>query len=156
MSIAVLDIDGVVADVRHRLHFLDRRPKDWAGFFAAAGDDPPLATGIELAHELAAMHELVWLTGRPEQLRRVTSRWLDAHGLPSDELQMRPRSDHRPARVIKVSALRRLAGRGVAAFVDDDDEVVSAVLAAGFPAVHADWVPRDAPLRAAQDDLGRT
>jgi hypothetical protein len=34
--LAVFDLDGVLADVRHRLHFLDRRPKDWDGFFAAA------------------------------------------------------------------------------------------------------------------------
>ena len=42
----MFDIDGVVADVRHRLHFLQRRPKDWPGFFAAAADDPGLAEGI--------------------------------------------------------------------------------------------------------------
>ena len=43
--IAVLDIDGVLADVRHRLHHLDKRPKDWAAFFAAAGRDPAAARG---------------------------------------------------------------------------------------------------------------
>ena len=34
--LAIVDIDGVVADVRHRLHHLDRRPKNWSAFFAAA------------------------------------------------------------------------------------------------------------------------
>jgi hypothetical protein len=55
-----------------------------------------------------------------------------------------------------MSVLRRLAPRGVAAFVDDDDEVVAAAVAAGFPALLADWVPRDAELRRAQDEEGRT
>jgi len=37
----VVDIDGVLADVGHRLHFFHHRPKDWKGFLAAARTDPP-------------------------------------------------------------------------------------------------------------------
>src|ERR1700759_5545664 len=66
--LAVIDIDGVVADVRHRLRFLDRRPKDWDGFFAAADQDLPLEAGIARVTELAGGHDVVWLTGRPERL----------------------------------------------------------------------------------------
>ena len=51
---AVVDIDGVVADVRHRLAFLDRRPKDWDGFFDAAVEDPLLPEGAAVVAELAA------------------------------------------------------------------------------------------------------
>src|SRR5262245_40046635 len=68
-SIAVVDVDGVVADVRHRLHHLNRRPKDWGRFFASAARDPALTEGVELAREYAQTHVLVWLTGRPEHLR---------------------------------------------------------------------------------------
>ena len=35
-GVAVLDIDGVLADVSHRLGHVQRRPKDWDAFFAAA------------------------------------------------------------------------------------------------------------------------
>src|SRR5262245_49979 len=38
----LVDIDGVVADAGHRLHLVERRPRDWDAFFAAAADDPPL------------------------------------------------------------------------------------------------------------------
>ncbi|MBV9822860.1 MAG: hypothetical protein JO144_11525, partial [Actinobacteria bacterium] len=85
MGIAVFDIDGVVADVRHRLHFLERRPKDWPGFFAAAARDTGLAEGIERVLAAAAEHEIVWLTGRPNSLRAVTRRWLDERELPGTE-----------------------------------------------------------------------
>ena len=34
--LAIVDLDGVVADVRHRLHHLEGRRKDWGRFFAAA------------------------------------------------------------------------------------------------------------------------
>ena len=47
--LAVFDIDGVLADVSHRLPFVARRPKDWDAFFAAAVDDPPFAQGVALA-----------------------------------------------------------------------------------------------------------
>src|SRR5438046_4436126 len=80
--VAVFDVDGVVADVRHRLHHLSRRPKNWGAFFAAAGRDPVLDAGVQLAREYATGHRLVWLTGRPEHLRPVTEHWLTRHGLP--------------------------------------------------------------------------
>jgi phosphoglycolate phosphatase-like HAD superfamily hydrolase len=155
-GLAVFDIDGVVADVRHRLHHLAGRSKDWDGFFDAAADDPPLPTGLALVADLAQRHEIVWLTGRPAWLRSVTAAWLESHDLPGRELNMRANYDHRPAALYKMSVLKDLAPRGVAAFIDDDDEVIQAALAAGYPAVLADWVPRAAALREAQDRLGRS
>ena len=73
----MIDIDGVVADVRHRLHYLRR--SRWDLFFDEAQDDPPLSTGIELVHTLAQDREIVWLSGRPEWLRGVTADWLKRH-----------------------------------------------------------------------------
>lgn len=157
--LAVFDIDGVVADVRHRLHHL-RRPNRWSNFFRAAGEDPLLAEGAALVADLAREHEIVWLTGRPDWLRGTTTDWLAEHGLPGTELHMRPEGDYRPARIFKLAVLRKLGARGIAAFVDDDREVIDAALAAGYPAALADWVPRDDPyadvLRDAQERYGRT
>jgi hypothetical protein len=153
--LAVFDIDGVVADVRHRLHHLDRR-RSWTSFFEAAHEDPLLAEGEALVAELGRTHEIVWLTGRPEWLRDTTADWLAQHGLPDGEIHLRPYGDYRPAPRYKLDVLHGLAPRGIAAVIDDDDEVVRAALAAGFPAVLADWVPRSATLRRAQDRDGRT
>jgi phosphoglycolate phosphatase-like HAD superfamily hydrolase len=153
--LAVFDIDGVVADVRHRLHHLEG-PRSWPAFFDAAGADPLLPEGARLVADLAREHEIVWLTGRPAWLRDTTADWLARHGLPGTELHLRPGRDHRPARLYKVEVLRRLAPRRIAAFVDDDSDVVDAAVAAGFPAALADWVPRDATLRDAQERFGRT
>jgi hypothetical protein len=152
--LAVFDIDGVVADVRHRLHHLHRG--HWHRFFAEADADPVLGEGTALVADLAGQHEIVWLTGRPEWLRGTTEDWLRRHRLAGAEMHMRSDGDYRPARVYKLETLNRLRARGIAAFIDDDAEVVDAALAAGFPAVLADWVPRDDDLRAAQEQLGRT
>ncbi len=155
--LAVFDIDGVVADVRHRVHHLEGRHRSWTGFFRAADRDPLLAEGARLVADLRREHDIVWLTGRPEWLRAVTTDWLRSNGLPADELHLRPDHDYRPAPRYKLDVLRRLRSRGIAAVIDDDDdEVIRAALAAGFPAVLADWVPRGATLRRAQDRDGRT
>jgi hypothetical protein len=153
--IAVFDIDGVVADVRHRLHHLQGWG-DWSAFFDDAAADPLLAEGARLAADLAQDHEIVWLTGRPEWLRTVTEDWLAQHDLPGRELHMRPNRDYRPARAFKLDVLTGLRKRGIAALVDDDIEVVEAALVAGFPAALADWVPRDGLLHDAQERTGRT
>ena len=52
-SVVVFDVDGVLADVRHRLRHVERKPKDWPAFFAAMGDDAPLPEGVALAREQA-------------------------------------------------------------------------------------------------------
>jgi hypothetical protein len=114
--LAVFDVDGVLADVRHRLHHVERRPKDWDAFFAAAVDDPPLEQGVALARASAEDCEVVYVTGRPERCRADTLAWFARHGLPDGRLSMRSERDRRPARLAKPGLLRRTrrgpAGRG--------------------------------------------
>ena len=159
--LAVVDIDGVVADVRHRLHFIQRKPKDWNAFFAAADADPPHLEGLELVRQLAEAHEIVFLTGRPRRTERSTVQWLAQHGLGGHRVLMRPDSDRRPAAVLKRERLDELAaGRSVGVVVDDDPIVIRALAAAGYPTLEADWERRaleeERSLRAAQEQEGRT
>lgn len=142
-SAAVFDVDGVLADVRHRLPHVQRRPKDWTAFFAAMGEDGPLDVGIRLAHDQVEQgHLVVYLTGRNESHRRTTEAWLRRHGLPEGRLVMRPEHDRRPARLFKPEALRRLArSLRIVAVIDDDEAVVTVLRAAGWPVLHATWMP---------------
>jgi phosphoglycolate phosphatase-like HAD superfamily hydrolase len=155
--LAAFDIDGVLADVRHRLRHVERRPKDWEAFFAAAPDDPPLAPGVALVLESAKDCEVVYVTGRPERCRADTLAWFDKHGLPAGRLSMRGGRDRRPARIAKPELLQRLAaGRVVAVVVDDDPAVCAAYEQAGFPVLRAEWMGSEPALRQAQEDEGRT
>ena len=155
--LAVFDIDGVLADVHHRLHHLDGPRKDWAAFFAAAPDDPPLPQGVALAREAAAECEVVYVTGRPEHCREDTVTWLREHGLPKGRLVMRRPRDRRPARMAKPELLRELAtGRVVAVVVDDDLAVCEAYEEAGWTVLRATWADRSPALEQAQEESGRT
>ena len=164
LPLAVFDVDGVLADVRHRLAFLDRSPKDWAGFFGAAPLDPPLPDGVALAQQSALDCEVVYVTGRPEHCRADTLAWFAAHGLPAGRLSMRSNRDRRPARLAKPDLLAALAsGRIVAVVVDDDLAVCDAYEAHGYRVIRATWMPKPENayqqgdlLLEAQDLEGRT
>ncbi len=159
--LAIVDIDGVVADVRHRLHHIERRPKDWDAFFAAAPDDPPHTEGVAVVQRLAEDHDIVFLTGRPGWLRAATEAWLEANGIGGHQVVMRPRNDRRPAARVKLELVRKLsAGRQLDVIVDDDEAVVSALQDAGYPVYTADWERRsaaeEATLLEAQEVSGET
>jgi phosphoglycolate phosphatase-like HAD superfamily hydrolase len=158
----VFDVDGVLADVRHRLHHVETRPKNWPAFFAAADADPPLAAGITLVHQhQEAGDTVVYLTGRNESHRAQTLSWLSRHGLPTGRLLMRPERDFRPARQYKAEMVRELSTTGeVTLVVDDDVAVVATLHADGWPVLQADWMhatgPEQQALFQAQDTEGRT
>ena len=154
--LAVVDLDGVVADVRHRLHHLEGRRADWGSFFAAAVDDPPHDEGLAVVARLEVDHEVVYLTGRPESCRPDTERWLGEHGIAGRRLVMRPAGVRRPAAALKRALLAELAaGREVAVVVDDDPLVIAAMDEAGYPTFHAAWGGRSEALHQAQEVEGR-
>ncbi len=153
----MFDLDNTLADTAHRQHFLEGRRRDWAGFFAAAPDDPPLPAGVSLALDSARECEVVYLTGRPERYRRDTLDWLAAHGLPEGDVHMRSNADRRPARFTKLEILRRLArDREIRVLVDDDELVCDDAERAGFAVVRARWCAKSAALEEAQEREGRT
>ncbi|MFD7280971.1 hypothetical protein ACFV80_28970 [Streptomyces sp. NPDC059862] len=155
--LAVFDLDNTLADTAHRQRFLERKPRDWDGFFAAAPEDPPIAEGVTLALESARECEVVYLTGRPERCRPDTLEWLAAHGLPEGRVYMRRNDDRRPARYTKLGILRRLARtREIRVLVDDDELVCEDAEWAGFTVVRARWAAPSAALKVAQEREGRT
>lgn len=155
--VAVIDLDGVLADVRHRVHHVETQPKDWGAFFSAAPDDPVLEEGRTVVEALAEVHDLVYLSGRPERCRHDTERWLRTHGLPAAPVLLRPHHDRRPARFFKVESLDELSReRSVAVLVDDDPLVLEVARAAGYDVLPATWMDDLPALREAQEVDGET
>jgi FMN phosphatase YigB (HAD superfamily) len=155
--LAVFDIDGVLADVSHRLHHLRARPQRWERFFQSADRDPLLTEGAERLRAALVDHDVMYLTGRPERTRRLTERWLARHDLPTGPLVMRDDDDHRPARWLKREVLRSLAAtRDVVSVLDDDPAVVAVLEADGWPVELATWLPHSSTLQDAQERRGRT
>lgn len=135
MRCYVFDIDGTLADGTHRVHHILKEPKDWRAYFAACDGDTPFPHIVLLAKHLSAYANLVYVSGRSDEIRDKTERWLLHHDLPSGNLFMRKEGDHRPDDVLKVELLAEVRAAGfepIMAF-DDRNRVVAAWRAAGIP-----------------------
>ena len=94
--IYIFDIDGTLADISHRLHFIKKEPKDWKGFFEACSLDKPIPEVIAVMNALqAAKHTILVVTGRSSEIRDETYRWLNKHSALHHGLYMRNEGDHR-------------------------------------------------------------
>jgi phosphatidate phosphatase APP1 len=116
----ISDIDGTVANIEHRLHFIKGKDKDWDCFFAACPDDAPIPETIELLKLLSRANlslinspKIIYITGRDENTRTETQNWLNRNGCPVGPLYMRKSGDHRPDDVIKSEILDKLLNNGL-------------------------------------------
>jgi FMN phosphatase YigB (HAD superfamily) len=133
----IFDLDGTLADLRHRRHFVDGTDgkKDWDAFHAACADDalirPVADTMVRLAHAWADVW--VW-SGRMDTVRAETIEWLAANRLmrlldnPLDpRLKMRPAGDYTPDHILKERWLHAMSPGDRASLVmvfDDRQRVV--------------------------------
>lgn len=126
----VFDLDGTLANLDHRLHL--QITKDWRGFFAAVGGDTPILHAIKVAQAMAdAGHRVEVWSGRSDECREATERWLALNLVPYDALIMRTAGDTRPDDIVKQEFLR---GGGTPDLIfDDRDRVVAMWRGLGIP-----------------------
>lgn len=135
---AIIDIDGTLADVRHRQHHVSGSNPDWKAFFDAMPNDPPREAVVALVDMLALgiqfrpPMQLFICSGRPETHRKQTEKWLAKHcsGLwvmtGSEFLLMRPEGNYEADYKIKAEMLAGIQGQGyeVQFVIDDRQSVV--------------------------------
>ncbi len=122
-KLVLVDMDGTLADVSHRLHHIRGGKKNWKAFFRGMDDDPPSTIVLEWVRNLEPEYDVVIVTGRPEQYRGNTEAWLRKHGVKYAELLMRRDGDHRPDYTVKRELLSRLPKERVAFVIDDRPSV---------------------------------
>jgi hypothetical protein len=130
----LFDLDGTLADCTHRLHHIKSTRKNWKAFFAACDKDGPIPHIVELARHLLKVERLVFCSGRSNEVRKETEKWLKDHHL-SGPLYMRSARDKRPDYTVKGELLDRILADGwepIMAF-DDRDQVVKMWRARGIP-----------------------
>lgn len=105
--ILVFDLDGTLADNRHREHLLAGESPQWDAFFEACDQDKLVVPIANIAQCMWVHgHRIVVLTGRPESVRNKTSMWLTDNGVPYHKLLMRPDGDYRPSTDLKRALLQ--------------------------------------------------
>ena len=94
----IFDVDGTIADVEHRRHFVVQRPADWKSFKEETVNDTPVEWVCDLAkRHIARGDDVAFFSARNESQRDVTekqiSEWIgDGH----KGLFLRPDGDFRP------------------------------------------------------------
>jgi beta-phosphoglucomutase-like phosphatase (HAD superfamily) len=118
-NIILCDIDGTIADVRHRLHYIQnpdgskKAKPDWDAFHTACVNDPPFKDVVEIVNKLwlgDANRDVYFLSGRNDVVREQTVQWLENYfpDILYAELYMRKAGDRRPDTVIKLEMVREL------------------------------------------------
>jgi phosphoglycolate phosphatase-like HAD superfamily hydrolase len=113
----VFDIDGTLADIKHRLHFVTDGDADWESFFKEIPNDKPNEELVDLARHLMMSNykEVLFATGRPERTREDTVAWLIKNGIDTDfgkSLFMRKDGDRRDDHIIKSEILLAMKNEG--------------------------------------------
>jgi len=92
-AIAVFDLDGTLANVEHRIHLIEKKDPqkgDYDAFYEASVKDTPNQEIIDLCNKWASSHEIYIASGRSDQVREQTEKWLHDHDVHYDKLLMRP------------------------------------------------------------------
>jgi hypothetical protein len=129
----IVDIDGTVANGEHRQHHVRKEPgkkKNWKAFNELMHLDTKHDDIIWLVKTLYASGcRVVFCSGRNEDDREVTIKWLKEAGLEGiyEGLYMRPAKDYRDDSIIKWELLQQIREDGHDPFLvlDDRDRVVN-------------------------------
>lgn len=134
--IYLCDIDGTIADISHRLHFIQQEKPDWRGFYAACPGDKPIPDVIGLIKHIGKAAEILMLTGRSEEIRPQTLKWLRENGVPCQALYMREEGDHRQDSIVKAEFLEHVIanwrGQEILGAFEDRKQVVDMYRAKGI------------------------
>ena len=136
MSVVVFDIDGTIADNKHRQHHLMGDKKDWKAYNATILDDELYWDISDLLVDLSEQgHDIILCTGREKIYEKVTGDWMIKHGLNKHviDLYMRDKKDYRSDAIVKVELLDKICKDHVWPWLwfDDRQQVVDALRAKG-------------------------
>lgn len=127
-NVVIFDLDGTLADGRHRLHALPKvdphLPRSWDEFNKLAIYDKPIKDNIRLCNLLSICQHIIILTGRNEIVRKETEQWLSDNKVFYDELIMRGLDDDRKDIHTKEEVIKKLGVDNILCAFDDLPHVV--------------------------------
>lgn len=129
-NIVVIDYDGTLSDLTHRLPNLPTKDlhltESWSEFSALAKFDAPIQNTIKVINGLiggAGFFGLI-LTGRSDEFRNQSVEWLIDNSVEYDHMVMRCSEDNRKDTVIKEEVLRAIGLDRILCAFDDNPQVI--------------------------------
>lgn len=137
MKYIIFDIDGVLADCSHRLHYL--KDKNYEKFYSDEEimKDKPIHDIMDIFVGLENLNEYnigsnktvnILISGRNERCRKATIQWLREKlniYIDEDQLFLRSANDYRPAHEVKEDLIKKHIGFENILFAFDDDDQVN-------------------------------
>lgn len=119
--IIAIDLDGTLCTIDHRLHYIQSEPKNWGAFYAACVDDVEVPALIRVTGALwFTGHQIEIWSGRSDEVRDQTEKWLASKGVRYHTLKMRKAGDFRVDHLVKAEWFDALPvpARPILAFED--------------------------------------
>lgn len=123
----IVDLDGTLCDVEHRVHHVKSNPKNWHMFNQLIVHDSLNHWCFELIEAMAARgYQIYFVTGRAEDTRASTEAWLKKHNISYHQLYMRALLDRREDADVKEDIYKSIVEpvAQVLFIVDDRKSVV--------------------------------
>lgn len=90
-NVIIVDVDGTIAINKNR------NPYDWRN----AHQDTPNLPIIQIVRQLSEASRIIYVSGRKEESRSITSDWIDKYVGCVGDLYLRANGDNRPDWVVK-------------------------------------------------------
>jgi uncharacterized HAD superfamily protein len=99
----IFDLDGTICDVRHRRQYVATKPRNWDAWNAGLINDIPHLAVQKVFQALRNDQEvdLIIVSGRSDDYKEQTIKWLTDNEIFYDEIYMRKYKDHRDDAVVK-------------------------------------------------------
>lgn len=137
MKWIVVDLDNTLCNDEHRQCHI--ATKDWNAYHESINGDPPNKDVLHTLHIMIGPVNVMILTSRPEDYRKVTEDWLHANEAPYDVMLMRPSGDFIDSTVHKIRALEEFFGsreeviKNVLFVLEDRNKLVKTFREYGLP-----------------------
>ena len=132
----VVDLDGTLANIDHRLHYVKREKPDWDAFYAACDKDTPNEWCLHLLqafHESFYQYEVLIVSARRKSEQIKTMVWMRSHNVRFDQIfLLREDGNHEEDTVLKKRWLDRYGKDRILFVVDDRQKVVDMWRAEGL------------------------
>jgi len=123
--IYIFDLDGTLANINHRRHFVEDGNHDWENFYKECIHDTPNIDVLRLFNILSQEYDCIIFSGRCDSVREETEEWLRKYFIiPRGGLYMRKKGDNTPDEILKKNWIKEFPKDRVAGIFDDRNKVV--------------------------------
>lgn len=140
LKAVIVDMDGTIANVEHRRHFITGEHKDWRSFNESCRTDTANQWCVDLVKMLQKEYHIIIVSGRNHEFKEHTEDWLADHDIYPSRLFVRGPKDSRNDSIIKEEIYKTFIEPNfdVAFCIDDRQRVVDMWRSLGLVCLQCD------------------